>query len=88
MSTDNRLTLFDRLAAVRASVEQAQGEIDRIRIAMRASPAADPDADQDLYLQLGNASQLLEQAADYATPEAYHTDQEAAPAGTVIPTNA
>jgi hypothetical protein len=75
MSADNGLTLFDRLAAVRASVEQARGEIDRIRIAMRASPAADPDADKDLYLQLGNASQLLEQAAEYATPESYHTVQ-------------
>jgi hypothetical protein len=74
------LTLFNRLAAVRTSVEQARVEIDRIRIAMHAGPAGDLDADRDLYLQLGNASQLLEQAADYATPESYHTDQSLAAA--------
>jgi hypothetical protein len=76
-------TVFQSLAQIRASIDQARLGSNALQIAMRADPPPDPDVDRDLLIQLKFASELLEQAADYVTPEAFNTDRGLAGAGEV-----
>ena len=72
-------TLFRRLRQLRATVKAARAEVETLRDSMNRKSKADPvtgwEPAEDLHIQLGNALNDLDSAADYMAPTRFHKDQ-------------
>jgi hypothetical protein len=75
-------SLFERLRQGRATLKAARADIEALRGSMSRKGEPVPGAGgwapaEDLYIQLGNAVKLLDEAADVVTPLPEHLDQPA-----------
>jgi hypothetical protein len=82
---DTQLTLFQRLAQIRAAVERSRADVLQLRRSIRnIGKSAERSPAEDMAIQLNQAAAALDKALLELVVEPWHVDQPLRPALEVV----